>query len=187
MIDPYSYRGRLTEPKLVVLGTNDDYTPTDSLNQYWDGLAGPKAVLYLPNTEHVGTNYHPDVNPTAFAFARAVASRTEMPKMEWQLEVSDGRAAFRVRTNEVANFARLWTSTAATRDFRSSQWNSTAMRRIPETGIEFPQSLVGEISLPETGFTAILGEIEFAGGGVPYRLSTQVQVVASRAAARSAR
>src|SRR5262249_41442051 len=34
--DPYSYRDRLTLPKLLILGTNDRYWSQDSLNLYWD-------------------------------------------------------------------------------------------------------------------------------------------------------
>lgn len=187
MIDPYSYRDRLTAPKLVVLGTNDDYTPADALNQYWDDLTGPKAVLYLPNTAHVGTNYHPDVNPTAFAFVRALASKTDMPRMEWKLEIREDRAVLRVQANEVAHSARLWASTSASRDFRSSQWSVTAMRKIPESGATGSVSFVGEIPLPTSGFVAILGEMEFEGGVAPYRLSTQIQVVDGAPATTSVR
>src|SRR5690606_18387411 len=52
IVDPYSYRHALTQPKLIVLGTNDEYFPPDSLNLYWEGLPAPKHVLYLPNQGH---------------------------------------------------------------------------------------------------------------------------------------
>src|SRR5262249_10007126 len=49
MVDPYSYRHRLTLPKLLINGLNDRYWTLDALNIYWDDLKGPKRVVYLPN------------------------------------------------------------------------------------------------------------------------------------------
>src|SRR5439155_21728723 len=45
MVDPYSYRDRLLQPKLILLATNDPYWPLDALNVYWNGLPEPKRVL----------------------------------------------------------------------------------------------------------------------------------------------
>ncbi len=52
MVDPFSYRQRLTQPKLILLSTNDRYWPLDALNIYWPGLPDPKNVLYVPNQGH---------------------------------------------------------------------------------------------------------------------------------------
>ena len=41
IVDPYSYRQRLTQPKLILLGTNDRYWPLDALNL----VAGWKKLL----------------------------------------------------------------------------------------------------------------------------------------------
>ena len=50
LVDPYSYRTQLTMPKLSVIGTNDPYWVLDALNIYWDDLAKPNYVLYVPNS-----------------------------------------------------------------------------------------------------------------------------------------
>src|SRR5690606_33252787 len=49
IVDPYGYRTELTQPKLIVNATNDVFFPIDDLNLYWNGLEGPKHVLYMPN------------------------------------------------------------------------------------------------------------------------------------------
>ncbi len=52
IVDPYAYRDRFTQPKLILLGTNDRYWTLDALNLYWDDLPGEKYVLYVPNNGH---------------------------------------------------------------------------------------------------------------------------------------
>jgi PhoPQ-activated pathogenicity-related protein len=52
IVDPYSYRKLITQPKLIFLSTNDRYWPLDALKNYWPGLQGPKHVLYVPNQGH---------------------------------------------------------------------------------------------------------------------------------------
>ena len=42
IVDPWEYRDRLTQPKLVILGTNDRYWPLDACNLYWNDLQGRK-------------------------------------------------------------------------------------------------------------------------------------------------
>ena len=49
MVDPFTYRDRLTKPKLLINGTNDRYWTLDALDLYWDGLKGPKYLVELPN------------------------------------------------------------------------------------------------------------------------------------------
>ena len=57
IVDPYSYREQLRQPKIIMLGTNDPYWPVDALNVYWDGLEGEKYILYEPNGLHGLRNY----------------------------------------------------------------------------------------------------------------------------------
>ena len=52
IVDPYSYRDEIRQPKLIMLGTNDPYWPVDALNVYWDGLEGEKYICYEPNGVH---------------------------------------------------------------------------------------------------------------------------------------
>ena len=47
IVDPYSYRDKITQPKIVMLATNDQYFPLDSANLYFDGVARPEVVALL--------------------------------------------------------------------------------------------------------------------------------------------
>jgi PhoPQ-activated pathogenicity-related protein len=68
IVDPYSYREELTQPKLIVNATNDVFFPIDDLNFYWNGLQGPKHVLYVPNNGH-DINDFGRLIPAVVAFA----------------------------------------------------------------------------------------------------------------------
>jgi len=49
MVDPYSFRDRLTMPKLLINGTNDRYWTLNALDLYWNELKEPKHLVELPN------------------------------------------------------------------------------------------------------------------------------------------
>src|SRR5205823_3782629 len=52
IVDPYSYRERLTLPKYIVNAAGDQYFPPDSSKFYFDDLKGPKYLRYVPNANH---------------------------------------------------------------------------------------------------------------------------------------
>ena len=52
MIDPYSYRKTLTMPKMIFIGTNDEYWPVDAIKNYIDSIPGDNHICYVPNAGH---------------------------------------------------------------------------------------------------------------------------------------
>jgi len=67
-----------------------------------------------------------------------------------------------------------WTASAATRDFRPSEWKSQPTKAVKEeTGDSHRYSL----SVPQTGYAALFGEAMFEDDGVPFYLSTNVRIV----------
>jgi PhoPQ-activated pathogenicity-related protein len=169
MVDPYTYRERITIPKLLINGTNDRYWTLDALNIYWDDLKGPKSVVYLPNAGHsLQENRHYALNGISALFRHAVASRP-MPDLSWTHSDTDkGGLRLQVRSTPEPKSARIWVARSDTRDFRESRWESTPM--ILEGAIAG-----GEVGRPEKGYIAILGDLEYEIEGLPYHLSTQVR------------
>jgi PhoPQ-activated pathogenicity-related protein len=176
MIDAYGYRQRLTLPKLIVLGTNDDYSPTDALNLYWEGLPGLKWVLYLPNTDHVGAYFSPLVNATAFAFMRSVASGEPLPALQWQFEERGEGVTIRIKTSSAATNAKVWTTSALGQDFRAAQWHENPARQ-SKGGSQSEIEFTAEIKKPVNKFTALFGQIEYQLHGKKVILSTQTRIV----------
>lgn len=176
--DPYSYRDRLTMPKLIINATNDRYWALDALNLYWDGLKGPKWVLYVPNNGHgleqdilqlTGSR----VIRTITAFARCLARQTTLPKMEWEYKETE-KGLELILTSEVApKSVSLFKATAPTKDFRDSKWSSELMSR--RDG-----QWVGVLERPTEGFAACFGEATYEIDGKSFTLSTQIRIMGKK-------
>ena len=175
MVDPYSYRDRLLLPKLLIFGTNDPYWTLDALNVYWDDLKGPKAVVYLPNAGHgMEQNRGYAVSGLGALFRHIVAERP-MPKLAWtHSDAAGGRLRLEITSSPPPKSALLWVATAPTRDFRQAHWNSTPLP--VEEG-----AIVGEVAMPEKGYIALLGDLEYQIDTIRYHLSTQVRQAGARA------
>ena len=181
MIDAYSYKEQLTQPKLIVLATNDDFFTTDALNLYWDGLSEPKSILYLSNATHVRADADARINPTAFAFVRAIASHKNLPELSWQYQRHENNIALKIKTDTTATIAILWTSESNSKDFRQSVWTPQPMSLIDKSNqSKIKSKSVKEYSIevmvPATGYMAIFGEVEFRQGDHVFLLSTQTSI-----------
>jgi PhoPQ-activated pathogenicity-related protein len=167
--DPYSYRNRLTLPKLLILGTNDRYWTQDALNLYWDGLKGPKWVLYVPNSGH-GLEDRERVYATWSAFIRMIAGGGRWPRMEWSYRDNEGGKDLRLRSDIPPAEGRLFAVTSRTKDFRDSHWSFQPMRK--EGG-----ALRGWRATPSEGYAAVFGEAVYTIDGRTFTLSTQIRIL----------
>lgn len=176
IIDAYTYRQKLTMPKLVIVGTNDDYTPVDALNLYWPGLSGSKSVLSLPNTGHVGANQDARLYPTAYAFIERVAQGKSMPTVESTLKPTPQGFRLAVTTKDSAVSARVWIAHSPTGDFRDAQWEMKSGKLTPsKTNQKAPatrQHYQFDLEKPSKGHQAIFAEVEFADPARRFWLST---------------
>jgi PhoPQ-activated pathogenicity-related protein len=168
IVDPYAYRDRLTQPKLIILGTNDRYWPLDALNLYWDGLPGSKHVLYVPNNGH-GLKDLPRMVGAVHALQQQIIADKRLPKLTWRHEVADGKLSLAFSSDRLPAGARAWIATSATKDFREAKWNAVELTAAKE--------LAHAIELPRAGYAAMFGEFEFNDLQVPYFLSSQVRIV----------
>ena len=115
IVDPFAYRSMIQQPKLIVIATNDEYFPVDSLNLYWDDLTGPKYVLYLPNDRHSIEDYG-RVIPSLNALHKNAAEGTPLPQLAWEYESGDAMLALCVRSDVRPYEVRSWTADSDDRD-----------------------------------------------------------------------
>jgi len=83
IIDPGNYLDRLTMPKLLMMGANDQFAMPDSAQFYWDTLPGPKWLRHVPNAGHPIDD---SAVPSVAAFYAAIASDTPLPAYSFAYE-----------------------------------------------------------------------------------------------------
>jgi PhoPQ-activated pathogenicity-related protein len=169
IVDPFHYLPALSQPKLIILATNDRYWPLDALNLYWNDLKGEKYILYVPNNGH-GIKDIPRLVGGLSALHEHVANGKKLPKLDWKFSEAKGRLRLSVTSDVKAARMQVWTAKSDTRDFRNSEFKPESMQ--PNGG-----DFVFELSVPTAGYAALLGEATFNGDRVPFNLSTNVRIV----------
>jgi PhoPQ-activated pathogenicity-related protein len=168
MVDPYSYRDRLTQPKLILLGTNDPYWPLGALNLYWSELPEEKRVLYLPNQTHDLRDVDRLIGSVAALYRYSEQGRL-LPEVSAVFAQRNEQLELSVHTDRSAKRVLAWSATSASRDFHQAHWNSHECRR-SETGYACEVRSNG-------GYTAIYAEAMFQDRNEPsFSLSTTVYI-----------
>lgn len=168
IVDPYSYRALLVQPKMIILGTNDRYWPLDALSLYWDGLEGEKHVCYVPNNGH-GLKDLERVFGAIGAIHRQASGELKLPNLEWELSLASRGPELSLRCDATPAQVLVWTATAPTRDFRDAAWTSQSIELVDGAGMY-------QLEQPARGYCALFGEVRFETDGLPYFLSTNVQI-----------
>jgi PhoPQ-activated pathogenicity-related protein len=172
IVDPYSYRRQLRQPKLVILGTNDAYWPVDALSLYWDELEGEKHIVYVPNGGH-GLRDHPRILGTVAAFYQSLTNGKPLPKLAWQFTDDDDRVQLHISADVNPLSVTAWSAMADTRDFRKAHWTSHPAKPNGESSREF----VIDLKKPQSGYAAMFAEAKFDGQSMPFYLSSQLRVI----------
>src|SRR5262245_56016491 len=172
--DPYSYRDRLTLPKLIVNATGDPLFLPDSSRFYFDGLKGEKHLRYVPNADHSlnGT----DAFDSLLAFFREIVEGRPRPRLTWRFQ---GQDAIRATTGKERrpSQVRLWrASNPEARDFRletiGAAWTASPLEPRGD-GVS-----LGRVEKPARGWTAFFLEMTYPGAGQePLKLTTAVRVI----------
>lgn len=170
--DPYSYRDRLTMPKLIVNAAGDQFFLPDSSQFYFDQLPGENHLLYEANTDH--SLHDADSDQSIEAFYQSIIEVGTRPQLRWTFE-PDG--SIRATTDRTPLAVTLWqANNPEHRDFREESigrvYRGTPVAR------ESPGVYVAWIPKPAKGWTAFFVEMTFAGPGkYPYKFTTAVRVL----------
>lgn len=164
VVDPYEYRDRIKQPKLMLLGTNDPYWIADAARLYYGDLQGPKAMYYLPNAGHgLGLG----ILPTLTSFF--LSALNDKPYPEVKETIKDGKLTV---TWPGKGKAALWWAAADGRDFRKAEWNS-----IP---LEGDGKVTVDMVNPKKGWWAAYVSVTFPGlrkTDSEFQLSTPIKIL----------
>ncbi len=173
IVDPYAYRDRLTQPKLILLGTNDPFWPVDALNLYWDGLPAPRHVLYVPNNGH-GLRDMGRVMAGVVALHRRAAAGPPLPDLSWRFDQTKTGLKLTVESTPAPLRVNAWVAEAPQRDFRRAVWS-------PQPFEVVDGRHVFECPRPGQGWKAFFGEIIYPDDPGAFFLSTTVRVLGAAA------
>jgi len=169
VVDPWSHRAVLVQPKIVALGTNDPYWPLGALDLYRDGLPGLTAISYAPNAGH-GIPADRLAGLLA-ALVLHAAGRCPLPALRWSFDAPPAGMTARLTCDETPAEMVRWQATADGPDFRLARWTPTPHPIESEAdgggwGIPFPADAAR--------WTASLVECRFDRAPHPLWLSTSV-------------
>jgi PhoPQ-activated pathogenicity-related protein len=175
IVDPYSYRSRLTMPKMIINATGDQFFVPDSSRFYFDALPGEKHLRYVPNADH--SLRGSDAELTVLGFYRSIVNGTPRPRFDWSFE-PDGSIRVRPGGAPAPAEVRLWQATnPRARDFRletlGPAWSGAVLAARPDG------DYLARVDAPAAGWTAFFVELTWPdpGGGPPLKLTTAVRVV----------
>lgn len=172
IVEPYSYRARLTMPKYVVNSAGDQFFIPDSSQFYWKDLKGEKLLRYVPNTDHSLRNS--DAVQGLVSWFQMLIGGKPRPRYSWKVE-KDG--AIRVKAIDKPSEVKLWqASNPDARDFRlekiKAAYQGTALTA------DGRGEYVARVAKPAKGYTAYFVELTYPGiGKFPIKVTSQVKVL----------
>jgi len=174
MIDPYSYRKKLTMPKMIFIGTNDEYWPVDAIKHYIDDIPGENYIHYVPNAGHDLGGGEQALTALSGFFGRTLSGGL-YPACNWKIDQSDMQLTLSVETSpDQLQGALLWAADSEDRDFRDEVWNSLSIDDQIQKNVEV------QLELPESGFRAFYLDLRYSDpNGGEYTKSTRMFVADS--------
>ncbi len=170
IVDPWHYLETLSLPKLLILATNDEYWPLDTLNLYWDDLPGEKHVIYVPNNRHRVEDFTRIVTGV-IALHEHAAGKARLPQMQWDYRSNATNVELVVQSDPQPDRVRVWLAESDTRDMRKAEWTAHTVE--PENG------RIRYRAEPATDrYRALFAEVEYTSDrAAPLFLSTTVRVL----------
>jgi PhoPQ-activated pathogenicity-related protein len=169
MIDPYSYRDKYTLPKMVFLGTNDEFWTVDAVKNYIDGIPGETYTSYVTNAGH-GLGH--DAFISLEAFFHQTIHGTKYPRMDYKVKKQDGKAELNFNADkELLEDVLVWEAYSDDKDFRPKKFEPSRL------GISAKANFSVEVAYPEKGYKAFMVMLKYKHpsiSGATYNITTRM-------------
>ena len=172
MVDPYSYRKKLTMPKMLFMGTNDEYWTVDAIKHYIDSIPGQNFVHYVPNVGHdLGDKKQAIAALSAF-FGHTLTGKP-YPLCTPSLTYSKKGITLKVNaTSDILVDAILWSTNSTDTDFRNEKWEGKSLALKKKTSIVSTTQ-----AYPASGYRAFYLDLKYKDpNGGEYTESTRMYV-----------
>ncbi|MCB0633224.1 MAG: PhoPQ-activated protein PqaA family protein [Saprospiraceae bacterium] len=171
MIDPYAYRSKLTMPKLILIGTNDEYWPVDAIKNYIDDIPGENYVHYVPNAGHDLNGGEQALRAISAFFGQTLRGE-KYPLSKYRIMPNGTGAKLKIKASaDQLTGAALWWADSDDRDFRDETFVKKDLNQ-KEVG-----HLETQVDYPSTGYRAFYLDLEYADpNGGNYTKSTRMYV-----------
>jgi PhoPQ-activated pathogenicity-related protein len=172
MIDPYSYRDKLTMPKMLFMGTNDPYWVIDNVKNYLKNIPGNNLLHYVPNAGH-GLGDGKSAFAALDAFFGIAMRHGTYPVCKWKTaENKEGVKITATASKDILLGATLWYANSEDKDFRNELWQSKDLHTSHKTEVKTTEKF------PAKGYRAFYLELKYqnANGG-DYTVSTRAFMV----------
>ncbi len=171
MIDPYSYRQKLTIPKLIFIGTIDEYWPVDAIKNYIDEIPGQNFIHYVPNAGH-GLGDKTQTLQALSSFFSTTLLNQPYPICNWDISANESNITLKAEsTPDKLVDAIVWSADSEDRDFRDEEWSGESLNAKNQLIVE------AAIDYPEAGFKAFYVDLKYTdANGDEYTKSTRMFV-----------
>jgi PhoPQ-activated pathogenicity-related protein len=169
MIDPFSYRKKLTMPKMIIMGTNDEYWPIDNIKNYYDSIPGQNLIHYIPNVGHSMGDKKEAMKSLSAFFGLTLAGK-KYPVCSWKTTQSNKGVQVSINaTADKLTDVILWWADSKDLDFRNDKWESKSL------GIKNTAKVNALEAFPATGYRAFYLNLQYKDAhGNDYTESTRV-------------
>ena len=169
MIDPYSYRKKLTQPKMIFMGTNDEYWTVDAIKHYYDDIPGQNLIHYVPNAGH-GLGDKRQALEGLSAFFGATMLKQKYPVCEWNaVKTKDGVKLSIKTTPDALVDAIVWSADSEDKIFQDEKWESRSLGIRNQPKVELVEAF------PKAGYKAFYVDLKYnAPNGGTYTESTRM-------------
>ena len=172
MIDPYSYRKKLTMPKMLFMGTNDEYWVIDNVKNYLKDIPGYNMIHYVPNAGH-------NLGDGKSAFAALSAffgismKNGDYPISKWKTSTTKKGVKITVNASkDILLGAKVWYADSEDKDFRNEQWKSRDLQMAHKAKVQTTELF------PATGYRAFYVDLTYEDpNGGEYTVSTRAFMV----------
>lgn len=175
MIDPYSYRAKLTVPKLIFIGTNDEYWTVDAIKHYYDQIPGKNMIHYVPNAGH-DLGGGKQALEALSAFFGTTINDHNYPTPTWKVTSKKKSAQVSIKTDpQDLVDALVWSATSADKDFRNEKWTSQSLGVSNTSKIKFQEAY------SNSGYKAFYVDLKYKDpNGGTYTVSTRMFLTDSK-------